>query len=134
MAYKHESQPGGPRPGLCLLKALALQQRSDLAKEVHQKLAAARNPKCRGARIPDAKLPHADQRPRYPEPRRAEVLRPVRCLGAGKLQTRKFLADLGQLCAEPLAGVSTLVLERPTQPIGPGTEHDAPDKHDGGCG
>src|SRR6516164_9276881 len=77
MADELESQPGGARPGLGLRKALALKQRPDLAKEVDQKLAAARNLKCGSAGIPDAKLPHADQRPRYAKPRGAEVLWPV---------------------------------------------------------
>src|SRR6516162_11738943 len=134
MADELESQPGGARPGLCLRKALALKQRPDLAKEVDQKLAAARNLKSGRAGIPDAKLPHADQRPRYAKPRGAEVLWPVQRPGAGELQTRKLVAQPGQLLSESPAGVSTLVLERPEQPIGPGAEHDAADKHDGECG
>jgi hypothetical protein len=113
MADELESQPGGARPGLCLRKALALKQRPDLAKEVDQKLAAARNLKRGSAGIPDAKLPHADQRPRYAKPRGAEVLWPVQRPGAGELQTRKLVAPPRQLRAKSLAGVSTLVLECP---------------------
>ena len=55
MADELEPQPGGARPGLCLCEALALKQRPDLAKEVDQKLAAARNLKCGSAGIPDAR-------------------------------------------------------------------------------